>query len=213
MNILVTAGPTRELIDPVRYISNRSSGKMGYAVASAALALGHKVVLVSGPATATPPRGVRLIRVETALQMLKVVRKRISWCDALVMAAAVCDIRPRLPSRAKIKKECMPGVLRLALNPDILRSVATVKGRHIFVGFAAETSRIVDRARRKLWSKKLDLIVANDVTRKDSGFDADTNRVVMLADDGTVNRLPLMTKRRLGRIIVQWIEKRRVRRG
>jgi phosphopantothenoylcysteine decarboxylase / phosphopantothenate---cysteine ligase len=206
MKILVTAGPTREFFDPVRFISNRSSGKMGYAVARAAAARGHRVILVSGPVHLSPPRGVCLVRVTTAADMLKAVRRNLRHCDALVMAAAVADWRPRRTARRKLKKRKTAPRLDLEQTDDILLSVLPGKGTRIFVGFAAETDNVIAEARRKLAKKGLDLIAANDITRPDAGFDVDTNRVTLLARDGTQTALPLMTKDGVARRIVRWIE-------
>ena len=139
MKILVTAGPTREPIDPVRFISNRSSGKMGYALARAAARLGHDTALISGPVALPPPEKVELVRVVTTEEMLTAVKQRIESCDALVMVAAVCDWRPRAPYRHKIKKLEMSRALQLKPTPDILRAVRSRKGSRTFVGFAAET--------------------------------------------------------------------------
>jgi len=209
MKILVTAGPTREPIDPVRFISNRSSGKMGYAIASAALRKGHKVVLVSGPVSVQPPPNAVLVKVATAADMLAAVSKKIGWCDALVMSAAVSDWRPAKVSKNKIKKRKMPDLLPLAQNPDILKAVARKKGKRIFVGFAAETGNMRAEALRKLREKNLDLIVANDVSRPGAGFETDTNRVTLFSVKGTHEALPLMTKIKVAERIVAWIERER----
>ncbi len=205
MKILVTAGPTREPIDPVRFISNRSSGKMGYAVARAAACLGHETVMISGPVALTPPEKVTVISVITAAEMLTAVQRRIGWCDALVMTAAVCDWRPRSPCIHKIKKLDMSRVLHLKPTLDILRAVRSKKGNRIFVGFAAETRDIMKEAKRKLAEKGLDLIVANDVSRKDAGFDADTNQVLLISADGQCENLPLLSKDKVADRIIKWI--------
>lgn len=207
MKILVTAGPTREPIDPVRFISNRSSGKMGYAVARAGARRGHQVVLVSGPVSLPVPKGVKGVRVNTAAEMLSAVKQRLQGCDALVMAAAVADWRPRCPARHKLKKRKAPPKIDLERTDDILVSVGSRKGQRLFIGFAAETDCVKAEALRKLVEKKLDLIVANDVTRPDAGFEVDTNRVTFLAKDGTIRDLPLMTKARVAGHIIRWIER------
>jgi phosphopantothenoylcysteine decarboxylase/phosphopantothenate--cysteine ligase len=213
MRILVTAGPTREPLDPVRFLSNRSSGKMGYAVAAAAAARGHEVALVSGPVSVEPPAGVGLARVTTAEQMLRAVEERVAWCDALVMAAAVSDWRPARTSPRKLKKERMAATLLMERTPDILASVRDRKGGRIFVGFAAETGDPVAEARRKLRRKGLDLVVANDVSAGDAGFETDTNRVTLVTGAAAPRPLPLMSKREVGERIVDWIEAaRRARR-
>lgn len=209
MRILVTAGPTREAIDAVRYISNRSSGKMGYAVAAAALERGHEVVLVTGPVALARPRGARTVAVTTADEMLKAVRTHVAWCDVLVMAAAVADFKPMKAHPGKLKKDRMPQSLRLKPTVDILRAIKAAKGKRCFVGFAAETERLVPEARRKLKVKGLDLIVANDVRRPDSGFDVDTNRVTVLAADGRLEPWPLMTKKAVAGKLLDWIEAHR----
>jgi phosphopantothenoylcysteine decarboxylase/phosphopantothenate--cysteine ligase len=205
VKILVTAGPTREPIDPVRFISNRSSGKMGYAVARAAVRLGHEAILVSGPVSLPPPEKAEMIAVVTAAEMLAAVQGNVERCDALVMAAAVCDWRPRTPCRQKIKKLEMSRALPLKPTPDILRSVRSKKGNRIFVGFAAETRDVLAEARRKLAEKGLDLIVANDVSRPDSGFDVDTNQVTLLSADGQCQELPLLSKDAVAERIIKWI--------
>ncbi len=213
MKILVTAGPTREPIDPVRFISNRSSGKMGYAMARAAARLGHETVLISGPVSLLPPDQVELVRIVTADEMLAAVKQRIESCDALIMAAAVCDWRPRAPARHKIKKLDMSRSLQLKSTPDILRATRSRKGSRIFVGFAAETRDLLKEARRKLAEKGLDLIVANDVSRTDSGFDADNNQVTLVAADGKSEELPLISKDEVAEHIVNWIVARRQERA
>jgi len=206
MKILVTAGPTREPIDPVRFISNRSSGKTGYSIASVALRRGHKVVLISGPVSVQPPPNVVLIKVVTAADMLAAVTEKIGWCDALIMSAAVSDWRAAKFSKEKIKKNKMPDLLPLAQNPDILMTVARQKGKKIFVGFAAETGRLRPEALRKLREKNLDLIVANDISCPGAGFETDTNRVTLFSAGGEHEKLPLMTKVKIAELIIKWIE-------
>ncbi len=213
MRLLVTAGPTREALDPVRFLSNRSSGKMGYALAHEAVRRGHRVVLVSGPVALRPPARARCLRVTSAADMLAAVRCHLAGCDALIMAAAPADWRPVRPSRRKLKKADGPPVLRLRPTPDILRALAPRKGRRIFVGFAAETGRLLPEARRKRAAKRLDLIVANDVSQPDAGFEVDTNRVVLLDASGGETALPLMSKARVAARILDWLEARRRERG
>lgn len=205
MKILVTAGPTREAIDPVRFISNRSSGKMGYAIASAALARGHGVTLVSGPVCLPPPAGVKLVKVETVDGMLEAVRTGLAWADVLVMAAAVSDWKPAKVCASKLKKTGGAITLELVPAPDVLASVRELKGQRIFVGFAAETDNLLAEARRKLVAKGLDMIVANDVTRPDSGFEVDTNKVTFLTNSGALD-LPVLPKAEVGARIIEWIE-------
>ncbi len=208
MNILVTAGPTREPLDPVRFLSNRSSGKMGYALARVAAARGHKVTLVSGPVCLAAPENVDTVNILTAEEMLAAVRERIEWCGALVMAAAVCDWRPAVVSPQKIKKNGASGNLQLEPTPDILETVSPGKGSRVFVGFAAETGDPLPEASRKLARKRLDLIVANDVSRADSGFETDTNQVSLLDSTGGVRHLPLMSKDEVAAEILRWIERK-----
>ncbi len=192
--MVVTAGGTQEAIDPVRFVGNRSSGKMGYAVAEAARDRGAQVTLISAPTGLARPVGVDNVQVESAAQMRDAVFKATAGADVLIMAAAVADYQPKSPTRQKIKKEAVGGDLTLELvrTPDIL---AEVKGNFLKVGFAAETENVVENARRKLESKKVDLFVANDVTAPDSGFAVDTNRVTIISRDGKPESLPLMSKR------------------
>jgi phosphopantothenoylcysteine decarboxylase/phosphopantothenate--cysteine ligase len=191
--IVVTAGGTREPIDPVRHIGNRSSGKMGYAIAEAARARGASVVLVTAPATAIVPAGVEVVRVVTAAEMKDAVVAAVRGADVLVMAAAVADYRPKTSSASKIKKEDAADLsIELVRTPDILGEVS---GDFLKVGFAAESEDLVEHARKKLAEKKLDLIVANDITAADAGFDVDTNRVTIIDRAGRVDALPLMSKR------------------
>ncbi len=207
LKFLVTAGPTREPVDPVRYLSNRSSGRMGYAIARAAARRGHAVVLVSGPVALNPPAGIRLARVNTAQEMLDAVQRHVAWCDVLVMAAAVADWRPARPVRRKIKKHA--GALNLVLRPtaDILLRVRRRKGRRLFIGFAAETENLLAGARKKLRRKGLDLILANDVSRPDIGFDAADNQVTLLAADGRRADWPRLRKTSLACRLIQAIER------
>ncbi|MGQ9546096.1 MAG: bifunctional phosphopantothenoylcysteine decarboxylase/phosphopantothenate--cysteine ligase CoaBC [Dehalococcoidia bacterium] len=191
-HILVTAGGTREPIDPVRYISNRSSGKMGYALAEAARDRGAKVTLITAPTSLPEPVGVDVIKVGTAREMYQAVNRVAPKTDALIMAAAVADYRPKRAAKEKIKKGQTSLTLELECTPDILGSA---RGNFIRVGFAAESSNLVKNAQRKLDEKNLDLIVANDITASDSGFDADTNRVTIIDRKGKMESLPLMTKR------------------
>lgn len=206
MQILVTAGPTREHLDPVRFLSNRSTGKMGFAVAAQAAAAGHHVVLVAGPVALPTPAGVTRVDVVSALDLLAAVQRHLPQADALVMAAAVADWRPRSVSAVKLKKAGMHPTLELEPNPDVLLAVQPLKEGRIFVGFAAETGDPLPEARRKLIAKGLDLIVANDVSQPDAGFAVDTNRVVLLPRDGAPETLPLLSKQEVAARIVNWIE-------
>jgi phosphopantothenoylcysteine decarboxylase / phosphopantothenate---cysteine ligase len=192
--VLVSAGPTREDLDPVRYITNRSSGKMGYAVAEAAAKRGAKVILISGPVILETPAGVERVDVRTAEEMRRAVGERFSEASIAVLAAAVSDYRPAELRAEKIKKSNTP--LEISLEPtiDILAEVATHKGQKIVVGFAAETDQVAENARKKLVSKNADLMVANDVTAEGAGFDSDTNVVTLFSRDGRDLALPKMPK-------------------
>mgnify|MGYP001601981388 CR=1 FL=1 len=201
-SFLVTAGPTREPIDPVRFISNRSSGRMGYAIASAALARGARVRLVTGPVSLPAPQGAEVARVETGAEMAEAVDRAIGASTVLVMSAAVSDWRPESPSGRKIKKDAAPPRIDLVQNPDILEAACRNKGDRIVIGFAAETDDLLAHAREKLARKGVDLLVANDVASPDSGFDVETNRAVFLMADGSEESLPLMTKDRLADLIL-----------
>ena len=194
MNILITAGPTRESIDPVRFISNRSTGKMGYALAARAAARGHQVVLISGPVALDAPANVERLAVTTAQEMLEAVDARLDACQALIMAAAVADWRPVACSDLKLKKSAMASKLELERTTDILVAVGPLKGARVFAGFAAETDHVLEEARLKVKAKGLDFILANDVSQPDAGFAVDTNRVTLVHADGTAEAWPLMSK-------------------
>jgi phosphopantothenoylcysteine decarboxylase/phosphopantothenate--cysteine ligase len=191
-HIVVTAGGSQEPIDPVRYISNRSSGKMGYALAEAARDRGARVTLITAPASLPAPVGVDIVKVGTAQEMRRAVENVASRADALVMAAAVADYRPMKAAKDKIKKGKAGLTLKMERTPDIL---GTVEGNFIKVGFAAESRNLVENAREKLRKKELALIVANDITASDSGFGSDTNRVTIIDRKGKIDRLPLLPKR------------------
>ena len=239
MKFVVTAGPTREHLDPVRFLSNPSTGKMGFAVARAAAMRGHEVALVAGPVSLKTPKGVRRIDVTSARDMLAAVERELSQQaprithqrrsragtsgeaaqapgTVFVSTAAVADWRPAKCAARKLKKGQMSDTLKLVRNPDILKTVARrtkhqapariARASTIFVGFAAETNDVVVEARRKCREKNLDMIVANDVTEKGSGFGVDTNRVTLVRKDGSVDRLPLMTKLAVARRIVRECE-------
>ena len=207
MNVLVTAGPTREAIDPVRFVSNRSSGKMGYALAAAARARGHAVCLVSGPVALEPPRGVEVVRVTTAADMLAAVRKRVRACDLLVMAAAVADWRPKNPARRKLKKSAGPPRIAWEPTPDILQTLAPLKKKsQTFCGFAAETHALAREARRKLRAKNLDAIAANDVSKNDRGFEAERNALTIFFADGRIARVALATKTKCAATLLRALE-------
>jgi len=203
-NIVVTAGGTQEPIDPVRHIGNRSSGKMGYAIAEAARDRGADVKLITAPTSLPEPIGIEVSHIRTTAQMKEAVAKAVAQADALIMAAAVTDYQPKSAAKAKIKKETPSLTLELIRTPDIL---AEVKGNFLKVGFAAESQDIVANAKQKLVKKQLDLIVANDITDPRSGFGADTNKVTLIDKQGNVETLPLMTKREVAdRILDRVVE-------
>lgn len=206
MNLLVTAGPTREFLDPVRFLSNRSTGRMGYALAAAGVARGHAVRLISGPVALEPPAGVALTRVTSAAEMLSAVLEALPTCEALVMCAAVADWRPRQVAAQKLKKNAMSGTLELERTADILQAVQGVRRPdQLMIGFAAETENLTAAADGKRRAKGLDLVVANDVSRSDAGFEVDTNAVCLVSAAG-VEALPLMPKRAVAERILDWIE-------
>jgi phosphopantothenoylcysteine decarboxylase/phosphopantothenate--cysteine ligase len=201
-NILVTAGPTREELDPVRYISNHSSGKMGYAIAGAARRRGARVMLVTGPTCLAEPYGVETVQVTTALDMRLAIMDRLEESTMVIKAAAVADYRPARRAALKIKKSAGSHTLELEKNPDILGELGEIKGKRLLVGFAAETDDLVGNAGKKLAEKNLDMVVANDISLEGAGFNVDTNIVKLLFRDGTVEDLPLMGKQALADIIL-----------
>ncbi|HET8562710.1 MAG TPA: bifunctional phosphopantothenoylcysteine decarboxylase/phosphopantothenate--cysteine ligase CoaBC [Candidatus Binatia bacterium] len=192
--LLITACPNREPLDPVRYISNRSSGKMGYALARAGLRRGAEVTLVSGPTELDPPAGARLIWVTTAAEMRKAVLDEYANCTAVIMAAAVADYHPAQFASKKIKRGEGAIEIRFEPNPDILKELGVNKNGKVLVGFAAETEQLIANAEKKLRDKNLDMIVANNVSEAGSGFDGDTNMATILDRGGIVRSLPLMSK-------------------
>lgn len=206
-HVVITAGPTREPLDPVRFFSNPSSGRQGFALAQAALDQGATVVLVTGPTHLSTPVGAERIDVSSAQEMHDAVISAVEQADALLMAAAVADYRPDNVAPQKIKKGEGGLILRLARTPDILSSVAVrwAKTGHprVVVGFAAESQNLAENARTKLKAKNLDLIVANDITARDAGFAAETNRVMLIGRDGNVESLPLMSKAAVAETIVE----------
>ena len=211
LRILVTAGPTVEPIDPVRYITNRSSGKMGYALAGAARRRGADVILVSGPTGLKPPVDVTLRQVKTTEEMKRAVLNGSEQYDVIIKAAAVSDYRPREKAAQKIKKQKEIQSIELVRNPDILSELGNKRGnsRSILVGFSAETEDLLANATEKLRKKNLDMIVANDVSREDAGFESDTNLVKIIYRDGDMEEFPLMAKEEvadqlLGRIKELW---------
>jgi phosphopantothenoylcysteine decarboxylase/phosphopantothenate--cysteine ligase len=207
VKVLVTAGPTREPIDAVRFISNPSTGKMGYALAIAARDRGAQVSLVSGPTQLPPPRGIDLITVTTAAEMDRAVKDHAGQCQVIIMAAAVSDFRPLEVSDRKIKKNVASLQVTLEPTTDILQGLGEAKKGRILVGFAAETDALVQNSREKLFRKNLDLIIANDISAPGSGFAADTNKATMIDREGTIDELPNMAKAELAvRIIDKVIE-------
>jgi phosphopantothenoylcysteine decarboxylase/phosphopantothenate--cysteine ligase len=203
VRILVTAGPTEEPVDAVSHISNPSSGKMGYAIAAEAVRMGAEVTLVTGPTLLDPPAGAKTIQVRTAQQMLDACLQEYEQVDVVIATAAVSDYRPAEVWQGKRKKGEEEWTIRLVPNPDILRTLGERKGKHVLVGFAAETQELLANAQAKLREKNLDLIVANDVSQEGSGFRTDTNRVTLLWADGKQEPLPLMTKREVARHLLQ----------
>ncbi|HET9845510.1 MAG TPA: bifunctional phosphopantothenoylcysteine decarboxylase/phosphopantothenate--cysteine ligase CoaBC [Nitrospira sp.] len=201
--VLLSAGPTQEPIDPVRYLSNRSSGKMGYAIAEAARKRGADVILVSGPTSLPPPRGVEVIPVETAEEMTKQLSSRLTWSTVVIMAAAVADFRPKRVAPQKLKKRGRrSATLELEQTIDILSTLSGRRTTQVLVGFAAETRDLLPQARAKLASKGLDLIVANDVSKAGAGFGSDFNAATLIDRDGRTTDIPLKSKRDLANDIL-----------
>jgi len=204
VRLLITAGPTREPIDPVRYISNRSSGKMGYAVAEAALAEGHDVTLISGPASVDPPRNANLIPVSTSDEMFEAVHRHADKCDICVLCAAVADYKPANVSSIKIKKRDAKFSLELIPTRDILDSLGHKQDRQfVLVGFAAETDHVEQNAAKKLRAKNCDIIVANDVSGADSGMESDGNEVIILFRNGEKTKISRAPKKNIARDLVK----------
>lgn len=208
LRILVTAGGTREAIDPVRFIGNRSSGKMGYAIARDAARRGAEVTLVSGPTALQPPRNVAFTSVESTREMLDAVLGVYPNVDVVIMAAAVADYKPHHRAEQKIKKNDETLELSLDKNPDILKLLGQQKAGQLLVGFAAETQNLLENAAAKVKKKNLDMIVANDVTMKGAGFSTDTNVVKLLFPDGTIKSLDLMTKEEVGNHILDIVKEK-----
>jgi phosphopantothenoylcysteine decarboxylase/phosphopantothenate--cysteine ligase len=200
--VLVTAGPTVEDVDPVRFVSNRSSGRMGYRIAEAARDRGARVILVSGPTALPAPRGVELVSVRSAEEMARAVEERFAAATVVVGAAAVSDYRPASVAPQKLRKREGPLTLELVRTPDVLGGLGPRKGGRILVGFAAETEDVVSRARAKLEAKNLDLVVANDVSAPGSGFGSETNAAALLRRDGTSVDVPLVSKREMAERIL-----------
>jgi len=205
--VVVTAGGTQEPLDPVRMLTNRSSGKQGFAIAQAALDEGAEVILISGPVAIAFPCGAKRIDVKTAEEMRAAVLAEAAGSDALIMAAAVADFRPADPAPRKLKKSAAPDSIRLERTQDILTAVSEARAKSgrpaVTIGFSAETEDLETNARRKLKAKGLDLIVANEVGRSDSGFETETNRVTLLAADGSAEALPLMDKSLVAEAVIE----------
>lgn len=205
--ITITAGPTREALDPVRFLSNYSSGKMGYALAREALHRGARVNLISGPTALNPPRGANFIPVNSTEDMFKALESYFAETDILIKSAAPCDFTPLTFSDDKIKKKEENMILELKRTPDILSHFAAIKGDKIIVGFAAESTNVREYARDKMKRKKMDLIVANNITAKGAGFACDTNQVIIIDKDGREEDLEMMTKKDLAGVILDRIKK------
>jgi phosphopantothenoylcysteine synthetase/decarboxylase len=207
VKFLITAGPTREPIDPVRFISNRSSGKMGYAIASAAVAAGHEVTLISGPVCLKPPRGVALVKVTTSDEMYNAVHERLDGIDIAVMCAAVADFKPASYTPKKIKKSSGLDNIPLEKTRDILASLAQTKKNFLIAGFAAETGSLRENAELKLREKRCDLIIGNDVSRMDAGLESDDNELILFYKSGNSELLPRARKTALAKKLVKIFEK------
>ena len=213
LKCLISAGPTREWIDPVRFISNPSSGKMGYALAKEARDMGFDVCLVSGPVELSKPEGVEVIEVESALSMKRAIDEKFNFYDWVIMTAAVCDHRPKSRNKIKIPKDQFPENLLMARNPDILKELGEKKRENqVLVGFAAETHMVLESAHKKLKQKKLDWIVANDVSKTNQGFSSDQNEVTLINSDGLENQISradksVIAKEILHAIHLSWLEK------
>lgn len=201
-HILITAGPTVEAIDPMRYITNHSTGKMGYAIAEGAASRGAEVILVSGPTNLPCPKGVKRVDVKTARDMYEAVHTYFEWADGVIKTAAVADYRPEVESAHKIKKDGNALTLSLVPNPDILQSLGEKKTHQVLVGFAAETDNVVEYAKAKIEKKNLDFIVANNIAQEGAGFKGDTNIATIIDANGEMKAYPQMSKRELGDIIL-----------
>ena len=206
MRFVITAGPTREAIDPVRYLSNRSSGKMGYAIAEAAIEAEHDVVLISGPVNLEPPRGVQLTSISTADEMHDAVHRHVRECDVLVMCAAVADYKPAKASARKIKKNEKCWSLDLIPTRDILASLSKQDRQFLVVGFAAETNDVEENAKKKLRSKNCDIIVANDVSDPNYGMESDENEVIIFFKSGAQKKISRAPKKNIARELVNIFE-------
>jgi phosphopantothenoylcysteine decarboxylase / phosphopantothenate---cysteine ligase len=207
VRFVVTAGPTREAIDPVRFLSNRSSGKMGYAIAEAATAAGHDVTLISGPASIAPPATAQFISITTSDELYDAVHRATQNCDVLVMCAAVSDYKAASVEPRKMKKRKTPFALELIPTRDILASLPKENRRYLVVGFAAETHDLGTNALKKLREKNCDMIVANDVSRNDSGMESDENAVTIFFRNGDLKTIARASKKIIARELVKIISK------
>ena len=205
-HFLISAGPTIEAIDPMRYISNYSSGKMGYAIAREAARRGAEVILVSGVTQLECPKGVERINVKSAREMYEAMHSKFEWADAVIKTAAVADYRPKDTSAHKIKKDNSELVLELMPNPDILKSLGERKTHQVLVGFAAETQNVIEYARQKIEKKNLDFIVANNIATKGAGFKEDTNIATIIERDGSITEYDKMYKSELGNVILDKVK-------
>jgi phosphopantothenoylcysteine decarboxylase/phosphopantothenate--cysteine ligase len=207
VRFVVTAGPTREAIDPVRFISNRSSGKMGYAIAEAALEAGHGVTLISGPASVAPPEGAQCIFITTSDELHDEVHRAVRECDVLVMCAAVSDYKPATAHPRKMMKRRTPFALDLIPTRDILASLPGENRGYLVIGFAAETHDLETNAQKKLREKNCDMIVANDVSKTDSGMESDENAVTIFCRNGESKKISRTSKKIIARELVKIISK------
>lgn len=207
MRFVVTAGPTRESIDPVRFISNRSSGKMGYAIADAAIAAGHDVTLISGPASVMPPEGVQFISITTSDELHAEVHRAVRECDVLVMCAAVSDYKPAKVRPRKMKKQKTTFPFELIPTRDILASLPKENRSYLVIGFAAETHDLETNAKKKMRKKNCDMIVANDVSKIDSGMESDENAVTIFFRNGESKTISRTSKKSIARELVKIISK------
>ena len=205
MRFVITAGPTREAIDPVRYLSNRSSGKMGYALAEAAVVAGHDVVLISGPTNLDAPPGAKFVSILTSDEMHDAVHQHLRDSDVVVMCAAVADYKPAKPAAHKIKKSDQPFALELIPTRDILRSLPQDR-QFLVVGFAAETNEVAENARKKLRAKNCDIIVANNVSDPSYGMESDENEVTVFLKSGEEEKIPRASKKNVARALIKIFE-------
>lgn len=206
MRFVITAGPTREAIDPVRYLSNRSSGKMGYAMAAAAIETGHEVVLISGPVNLAPPPGAQFMSILTSDELYDAVHEQVRDCDVLVMCAAVADYKPVTASAQKIKKSDQPLSLDLTPTRDILGSLPKQDRQYFVVGFAAETDDVEENAQRKLREKNCDIVIANDVSDPNVGMESDENEVTVFFRNGEKEKISRAPKKNIARALIKIFE-------